>query len=238
MLQFRKYINDLYNHITSTIKDINKSYEIIFVDDGSSDNGWKIIQSLCKIDNNVVGVQLSRNFGQHSAIYAGLKNSTGEWVVVMDSDMQDHPAIIKDLYSKAQEGFDTVFAKRTKQNASFFKRLGSSLFYKTFNYLTEMNIPEHIGNYGIYHKNVINSVVNMKEYRRNFVIMVNWVGFKTTYIDTFRNERILSESTYNIFNLFRLALSTIIYFSNKPLKLITEIGFLISLSLQLLVFIL
>ena len=93
-----------------------------------------------------------------------------------------------------------------------------------------MNIPEHIGNYGIYHKNVINSVVNMKEYRRNFVIMVNWVGFKTTYIDTFRNERILSESTYNIFNLFRLALSTIIYFSNKPLKLITEIGFLISLS--------
>ena len=224
------YIDRLYDELSKTLLSLAMNYEIIFVDDGSPSQDWQKIASLCKKDAHVIGVQLSRNFGQHSAIYAGLQHSTGDWVVVMDSDMQDHPSLISNLFNKANEGYDIVFAKRANQKVSLMKRLSSSLFYAIFNYLTEIKIPPLIGNFGIYKKNVIESILSMKEYKRNFVIMTNWVGFKSATIDTYRPDREESKSTYSFKKLTSFALSSIIYFSNKPLVLIVKIGFMISFT--------
>ena len=222
------FIPELYTKLKKTLLSLDISYEIIFIDDASPDNDWNKIQTISQQDSHIIGIQLSRNFGQHSAIYAGLTETKGKWIVVMDSDLQDDPQLISLLYQKALEGFDSVFAKRSIQKESWFKVQTSKLFYKTLNYLTDIKTPYNIGNFGIFNRKVINSILEMKDYKRNFVVMANWVGYKSTSIDTYRQSRSNGKSTYSLSKMCSLGLSTIVYFSNKPLTLIVQTGFLIS----------
>jgi glycosyltransferase involved in cell wall biosynthesis len=222
-------LNDLYARLLISLEKITSDFEIILVNDGGPDNAWPLIKEISQKDNRVKGIDFSRNFGQHYAITAGLEYATGEWVVVMDCDLQDQPEEILKLYTKSQEGYDVVLAQRYLRQDSFFKKMFSKLFYKTLGYLTETGQDSSVANFGIYHKNVITAILSMRDSIKYFPAMVKWVGFRSIGIPIEHAEREIGSSSYNFKRLFKLAIDTILSFSDKPLRLTIKFGFIISL---------
>jgi len=221
---------ELYSRISATISKITNRWEIIMVNDASPDDPWPVIQKLASEDQRVKGINLSRNFGQHYAITAGLEYALGDWVVVMDCDLQDQPEEILKLYNKAQEGYDMVIGLRAKRKDSNFKKLGSKLFYKLFTYFTGATIDNRIGNFGIYAQKVIRSISLFKEQNRSFGLFALWVGFRRIEIDIEHASRSTGKSSYTLRRLIRLAMDSIIAHSNKLLRLTIMLGFVISFS--------
>jgi glycosyltransferase involved in cell wall biosynthesis len=219
----------LVAEISTAIKSITDSFEIILIDDRSSDNSWEEIKQECIKSNNVKGIRLSRNFGQHSAITAGLNVAIGDWIVVMDCDLQDRPDQIPTLYSKATEGYEIVFARRRARKDSKLKMFYSRAFYSAFSYLTGTHQDPAIANFGIYHKKVIGALLDMGDNIRYFPTMVRWVGFRSTSVDVEHSPRAQGQSTYSLKKLLLLAANNIICFSDKPLRLVAQSGLLISL---------
>lgn len=224
-----KIVQMLVERIVNSVSTITEDYEIILVNDASPDASWSVIEHECAQDKRVKGINLSRNFGQHYAITAGLHYAQGEWVVVMDCDLQDRPEEIPTLYQKALEGYDSVFAQRVLREDNWLKRMSSKTFYAILGYLTDTKQDASIANFGIYHKNVIQSILQMGDRYRYFPTMVQWVGFKKGYLPVSHNERAEGKSSYNFSRLFRLALDTIIAFSDKPLRLMVKGGFIVTL---------
>lgn len=211
------------------LNKITDNYEIILVDDGCPFNSWETILKECQNNNRVKGIKFSRNFGQHYAIAAGIEHATGEWIVVLDCDLQDNPEEILNLYNMAKQGFDVVLASRSNRQDIMSKRVFSFLFYKVLSYLTQIKYDETVANFGIYHRKVINEICNMDEKIRFFPTMVKWVGFNQTKIEVVHSERIVGESTYNYKRLFNLALEIILSNSDKPIRLVIKFGVLTSL---------
>ncbi|MCL2623029.1 MAG: glycosyltransferase family 2 protein [Planctomycetaceae bacterium] len=222
-------VPELVLRLHQTLATITESYEIVLVFDCSNDNGWEKIRQECQKDRRVKGIHLSRNFGQHYAITAGLTHTKGEWVVVMDCDLQDVPEEIPKLYAVAQDGHDTVFGQRVNRNDAFIKRFLSKAFYSIFSFFTDSKIDPSIANFGIYHHSVIQAVLNMGDHIRFFPTMVRWVGFRQTAVPVVHAARADGKSTYSFRRLFRLAAENIIAFSDKPLRLTIILGFLMSL---------
>jgi glycosyltransferase involved in cell wall biosynthesis len=220
----------LVEEIIVSVSSITTNFEILLVDDNCPQNSWEIIQDLCKSENRIKGIKLSKNFGQHYAISAGLKEATGEWIVVMDCDLQDNPSEIPNLYKKATEGFDIVLGQRINREDSFVKKTQSKLFYSILSYLTGQELDNTIGNYGIYHSKVIGVINNFEEQNRFFPTMVNWVGFKKTAIEINHSKRKEGRSSYSLKKLLNLALDIILMSSEKPIRLIIKFGLLISFS--------
>lgn len=223
-----KMINALVGRCKTNLELITSDYEIILVNDCSPDDSWVEITEECKKDYRIKGIDLSKNFGQHYAITAGISYAQGEWVVVMDCDLQDRPEEIPALYSKAKEGYDTVLAQRVQRVDGFFKKNTSKLFYKLFSYLTETKQDASVANFGIYNKSVIQSVLAMGDQIRYFPTMVQWVGYKKAYLPIEHGQRMEGKSSYNFKKLFRLAMDTIIAFSDKPLRLAAKFGLLVA----------
>ncbi len=232
-----KIIPALVERIESSIQKITVDYEIILVEDCGPDNSWEIIENIAKTNLKVVGIKLSRNFGQHYAITAGLDQAKGDWVVVMDCDLQDQPEEIEKLYKKAQEGFDIVLGRRFDRKDRFFKKFFSKMFYRTLGYLTGSEQDETVANFGIYNKNVVKAVVSMRESIRYFPTMVKWVGFKSTKVNVEHDDRGEGESSYNLKKLINLALDIILAYSDKPIRLLIKTGLLISFISVLVAFI-
>lgn len=222
-------LEKLYERIVATLTKITKDFEIIMVNDASPDNAWETIKELAQKDSRVKGINLSRNFGQHKAITAGLDYAQGEWVVVMDCDLQDQPEEILKLYNKAQEGYDIIFGRRTERKDGFFKKLGSKLFYKFFDYFTESNVDNTIANFSIISNKALQSVKRLREQNRSYPLFINWVGFKRTDVDIEHSKREEGKSSYTFSKLINLAIDSIISQSNKPLKLSIKFGFIVSL---------
>lgn len=218
----------LVSEVSSALGELTDSFEIILVDDRSRDDSWNAIKQECNKSSHVRGLRLSRNFGQHSAITAGLGLAKGDWIVVMDCDLQDRPDQISALYRKALEGYDIVFARRRLRRDSRLKRFYSRAFYSVFSYLTETAQDAAIANFGIYHKKVIDAVLNMDDNIRYFPAMVQWVGFQSARVDVEHSSRAQGESTYNLRRLLRLAINNIISFSDKPLRLVAQGGLILS----------
>jgi len=221
-------VAQLVFEIKEHVKDITQDFEIILVEDGSPDQSWQAIQHQCNQDERVKGVKLSRNFGQHYAITAGLDFAEGEWVVVMDCDLQDKPSEIHKLYNKSQEGYKIVLARREVRNDIYQKRLSSKLFYKTLSLLTGVKQDPAIANFGIYHKDVVRAINHMREPFRNFAAIVKWVGFSPITINVEHSKRMEGNSSYNFNKLMKLAIDTILAYSNKPLYYIVGFGFFVS----------
>lgn len=222
-------LTQLVVKLESALSDLVPTFEIILVEDGFSSESWEEVKKMAKEFLFVKGIRLSRNFGQHEAITAGLEECKGEWVVVMDCDLQDDPSEIKWLYKKAQEEYDIVFARRKQRQDRWFKRTGSRLFYRLLGYLSDTKIDASVANFGIYRKKVINAVLDMKENLRYFPVMVRWVGYNSTYIEVAHGKRNQGRSTYSWKKLTQLALGVMISFSDKPLRIIVKVGFVISL---------
>jgi len=221
-------IAELHRRLTDALATLTPNYEIIIVDDGSPANDWAIITEICAKDRHVRGVKLSRNYGQHYAITAGLDHARGDWVVVMDCDLQDQPEEIPKLYRKAMEGFDIVLARRHERVDSFHRRFVSNFFTLIYNYLGDIKVDNTIANFSIASRAVIESVCKFRECNRSFPMFLNEVGFRRATVDVEHAARFAGKSSYNFAKLMDFAIQCIVARSNKPLRLSIRFGFLLS----------
>ena len=226
--QGEKMVHELVSRIKENVLKITRDFDIILVNDASPDNSWASILEECNADKRVKGINLSRNFGQHEAILAGLNYAKGHWVVVMDCDLQDRPEEIPHLYNKAQEGYDVVQGERENRKDGFLKRLSSALFFKVYIYLSGIRMNRKIANYGIYHHKVIDVICKMPERNREFEVQIDYVGFKRVSIPIEHGKRYEGTSSYSLSKLLKLAFNIIISNTNKPLRLMTVWGFFLS----------
>ena len=219
----------LTDRLNKVLSGITSEFEIIYVNDASPENDWEIVKELSERDKRIKGITFSRNFGQHYAITAGLTFASGDWIIVMDGDLQDKPEEIPSLYAKAREGNFVVFARREMRMDSFLKRTTSKIFYRVFDYFTGNTSDNRISNFGIYSKVVIESYNNITERYRLFPLVIKWLGYKTAYVNVEHAQRLYGKSSYNYRKLINLAIDIIIAQSNKPLRLSIKFGFLMSL---------
>ena len=218
-------LHELYRRLTASLEPITDDFEIMMVEDCGGDRSWDIILELAGRDKRARGIQFSRNFGQHYGITAGLDHCTGDWVVVMDCDLQDRPEEIPRLYAKAQEGYDVVLARRGKRRDQTLKRLASWMFYRTFSYLSGINYDGQVGNFRIISRQVVVNLRLMREKLRFFGGLIDWMGFPTTSIDVQHDMRFEGKSAYTIGKLIKLAGETIIAYSDKLLRMSIKFGF-------------
>jgi len=221
-------IAELVERCRNTLKKLGLEWEFVLVNDASPDASWSVIESLHKEDLAVRGINFSRNFGQHYAISAGLAHTTGDWVVVMDCDLQDVPEEIEKLYVKAKEGYDVVLAQRKHRKDGFFKRFLSRRFYGLLSYLSGAKYDAQVANFGIYRKAVIDTINGLPEKNRFFPSMIKWVGYHHTAIEVRHSERAEGKSSYNFKRLFNLSLDIILSYSDKPLRLTIKLGLIIT----------
>ncbi|MBU1118705.1 glycosyltransferase family 2 protein [Patescibacteria group bacterium] len=224
-------LEELCNRINKVfkLKMPDTEYEVLLVNDASPDESWKKIEELAKIDKRIMGISLSRNFGQHRAITAGLDFSGGDWVVVMDCDLQDPPEEIARLYNEALMGYDIVMGRRSVRIDSFFKKVSSKLFHLIHNWLSGTKTDPDVANFCICSRKVVNAIKKIREQSRFFPSLLQWVGFKKTYIDINHAKRREGKSSYSLRKLISLAIEDIVAFSNKPLKMAVYFGFFVSL---------
>jgi len=221
-------VGELVAQVHGVATEIGMPFEIILVEDRSPDKSWDRIEAAVSQYPEVVGIRLSRNFGQHYAISAGLQFASGRWVVVMDCDLQDVPSEIPRLLAKAKEGFDVVLARRANRKDSLSKRLGSKMFYGFLAYLTGVRQDASVANFGVYSESVVQAINNMPESIRYLPTMVKWVGFNSTSIDVQHLARRSGRSTYSLYKLLNLAIDICLANSDKPLRLVVSTGFLVS----------
>ena len=219
-----KILDELYRRLRDALETVSPRFEIVLVEDCGGDRSWDVIERLAAADPRVVGLQFSRNFGQHYGITAGLDYCSGEWVVVMDCDLQDSPEEIPYLYAKAQEGYDVVLALRGERQDPLLKRAVSWLFYRIFSYLADIKYDGDSGNFRIMSRAVVKNFTRMREQLRFFGGQVQWMGFPTTGIQVRHQQRIDGKSTYTFAKLWKLAADTIIAYSDKPLRLAARGG--------------
>lgn len=222
-------LDELYLRLKAALETISAEFEIVLIEDCSGDNSWRVIERLAAVDPRVRGIQFSRNFGQHNGITAGLDHCHGDWIVVMDCDLQDRPEEIPRLYAKAKEGYDVVLARRGLRQDPPIKRVTSWLFYKVFSYLADIAYDGQIGNFRIMSRKVVDNFRRMGEQMRFFGGLVQWMGFPTVSIEVTHAERSDGKSTYTFSKLWKLASEIIIAYSDKPLRMAVRLGFLMAI---------
>ncbi|MCI9304869.1 MAG: glycosyltransferase family 2 protein [Lachnospiraceae bacterium] len=224
----RAALEELYERLTKTLSSITDDYEIIMVNDSCPQNSWEVIEKLCLKDSHVIGIEMSRNFGQIKAITAGLDYSTGEWVVVMDCDLQDRPEEIRNMYDKVQEGYDAVFARRKVRKDSALKVLISNIFYKIYDLATDGHYDPAICNFSMVNRRMVDEYCKMRELHRAYVIYMKWLGFHQTTLDVEHDPRKEGKSSYNMKKRLQLALEILTSQSDKLIKIMVGFGFLMT----------
>ena len=222
-------ISELSRRLVSVLDSMcidnpSATYEIIYVDDGSTDQSWAIIQSLHAQDPRIKGIRFSRNFGHHSAITAGLDCAKGEMIVLMDGDLQDRPEEIPILYARMREGYDLVYGIRKEKKDSALKRLTSYSFWWMINAFSDISIPRNQTLLRIFNRRILEILKNMRERARFVHGMIAWTGFRVALQEVEHSPRIHGTSKYNFVRLFRLAFHAITSFSTVPLRLSTYLG--------------
>lgn len=225
----RAALPELHQRLTESVQSITNDYELILVNDNCPQNSWEVIEELCKRDNHVKGIELSRNFGQMKAILAGLDYADGDWIVVMDCDLQDRPEEIPRLYAKAQEGYDVVFARRKERRDNPIKVLLAKIFYKVYEFATDGSYDGAICNFSIVKKDVIKNYCQMREQHRGYVMYIRWLGYRQAVIDVEHNERFEGKSSYSLKKRMNMAIELLTSQSDKVLRLFTTLGFFMSL---------
>ena len=220
----RELVIPLYRDLCSSLDRLVENYEVIFVDDGSVDGTLPELLKLASSDPRLTVVELTRNFGNAMAIATGLEFATGEWVVTMDSDFEDKPEDIGELYRKALDGYDVVYAVRQSKHKSFLKDMGSRLFYFLISRISNVPLPRNTGNFCIMRQGVVRALRKMTERTRYFAGLRTWVGFTQIGIDLPRGKRLAGEPKQSFSRLFKQALDAVFSFSTVPLKLLTLLG--------------
>lgn len=221
-------IVELVKRVKTNVRLITDDFEIILVDDGSQDETWEFIGNEARQDKRIKGIKLSRNFGHHYAITAGLHNSTGEWVVVMDGDLQDRPEVIPELYKKSQDGFDVVFVSRQNRPEKLYYRIVQKIFYWTLRTLSGLDFDSRQANFSIINKKVVKAFKDFPENARFYGSTIRWLGFKRSFILADHGVRYSGKPSYTLKKRVKLALDIILSFSERPLKFAIGLGLLMS----------
>ena len=214
----------LISRLTLTLEKEGFEFEIIFVNDASPDNTLSILKEFSSKNNRIKVINLSRNFGQQASIFAGLKFSSGQMVVVMDDDLQDPPELIPDLVRKLEEGYDVVYAVRKTRQESYFKRLGYWFFYSLLDKLSDVKIPRGAGDFCIMQKKVVNIISEIATSERFVRGLRAWIGFKQTGLAYDRQKRNSGTPSYTLPKIIQLATDGWISYSMKPLRLALWLG--------------
>lgn len=222
-------INELIERVKNNVQLITEDYEIILVDDGSIDETWQLIENESSIEHRIRGFRFSRNFGHHYAITAGIYNAKGEWVVVMDGDLQDRPEVIPELYRKATEGFDVVFVSRVKRPESKTYMILQKTFYMILKILSGLNFDSSQANFSIINKKVVEAYKGFPENARFYPSTVKWLGFNRTSIPAEHGRRAAGKASYTFRKRIKLATDIILAFSQRPLRVAIYLGATISL---------
>jgi glycosyltransferase involved in cell wall biosynthesis len=217
---------ELYQRVRKVMDSLGEEWELVLVDDGSTDGSTEVMQSLAEEDAHVRPVIFARNFGHQIALTAGLDYSRGAAVIVMDADLQDPPEVIPDLIDKWRQGYEVVYAVRERrQGETLFKKLTASIFYRLINRITDVNLPLDAGDFRLLDRKVVNTLNRMREKHRFPRGMTVWVGFRQIGVPYERAARFAGETKYPFSKMFRLAINAITSFSYFPLQLATYIGF-------------
>lgn len=215
---------ELCRQLLEVLPSLTRDFEIILVDDGSCDHSWHVIREFSSQYPEIKGLRFSRNFGHHYAITAGLDQATGDWIVVMDSDLQDPPAAIPALVAKAREGYDVVLARRKSRQFSWFKNVSAKLFYRVFRYVTDSRYDGEAGVYRIMSRRVVETLRRLPEVDRFFPALVDWVGFRQSHIDVTHGRRYAGKTKYPLRKQIALAVNAMLSFSDKPIVVIVYFG--------------
>jgi len=221
-------LHELCDRLVTALEKITDKFSIILVDDSSPDDSWPVILEVGRKDTRIRGLLLSRNFGQHYALTAGLDHAQARWYVVMDCDLQDAPEDIPLLYAQALQGFDIVVGIRRKEGHGFIKRHASRLFYLTFNFLAGIDLDWGIGNYRIFSDRVALGFRQMREQMRFFPASLSYMGFKVGTVVLPHHPRLEGRSSYTPYKLVALAANTILAHSQMPLKIVAGFGLCLS----------
>ena len=221
-------IEELIRRVTINVKKITEDFEIIVVDDGSKDQTWELIEKEAKTENRIKGVKFSRNFGHHYAITAGLHTSIGDWVVVMDGDLQDRPEVIPDLYSKALSGFDVVFVSRQNRPETWVYRIAQKIFYSLLNFFSGIKFDSRQANFSIINRKVVEAFKIFPEQARFYGSTIKWLGFSRSEIFADHGTRHSGKPSYTFKKRIKLASDIVLAFSERPLKASIFLGFLLS----------
>ncbi|MDO5860151.1 glycosyltransferase family 2 protein [Methanobrevibacter sp.] len=215
------------DEIQKTLFDRN--YEVIFINDGSTDNTLANIKDLANSNQNVKYISFSRNFGKESAIYAGLKNASGDLVCLMDVDMQHPPSMLPEMIESISEGYDVVAARRiSKKGEPMVKSFGSHMFYKIFNRISKLDLVEGATDYRVMTRPVVDAVLELSEYNRFSKGLFQWVGFETKWIDYENVERFAGKTTWSFWGLVGYSVEAIVAFTTVPLSISIFLGTVIS----------
>jgi len=217
-------VEELHSRVTKVLKKISTSYKIIMVDDGSDDLTWQKISKIAKKDKKVQGVRLSRNFGHHYALTAGLHETDADWIVVMDGDLQDRPEVIPDLWNKAQEGYDVVFVSRMRRPEGLIYRAAQKLFYAGLRRLSGIKFDSTQANFSIVSRKVIDAYKSFGENARFYNSTITWLGFNRASVSAEHGTRHSGRPSYTLKKRFQLAGDIIFSFSERPLKFSIYLG--------------
>lgn len=221
-------INPLYSEL---LHYCGNDYEIIFVDDGSSDTTFSLIEELSKKDNHCKCISLSRNFGHQNALMAGMENASGDIIVIMDGDLQHPPSLIPQMVDKINSGFDMVITKRkTTADIGFIKKITAAVFYKFINTISDVKMEPNVADFKAFNRKILNSVLKFKERELFLRGIFSWIGYKTTTIEFDAPSRQFGKTKYSFIKMLRLALKATTSFSFKPLRIALMIGTVISLA--------
>lgn len=226
-----KSLNDFYKELLNVLDKYEKlKWSILFIDDGSYDNTLAIIENLEDSYENINFISFSRNFGKESAIYAGLENSTGDYIIIMDADLQDPPYLIPEMFKYLKEDYDIVSTRRITRHGeppirSFFARL----FYKIINKISDIEIVDGARDYKLITREVADSILKLKEYNRFSKGIFQWIGFKNKWIEYENIERVKGETSWSFWKLFKYSLEGIVSFTTAPLHISTITGIIFSI---------
>jgi dolichol-phosphate mannosyltransferase len=209
---------------TKLIGEVN--FEFIFVDDGSKDNSYAILRGYAQTNSCIKLLSFSRNFGHQIAISAGIDYAKGEYVAVIDADLQDPPELIADMYREALKGFDVVYGKRrSRAGETVFKKTTAMVFYRILNFMCEIDIPSDTGDFRLMSRRAVDAFKLLRERHRFVRGMIPWIGYKSTPLEYDRAERFAGETKYPFKKMLAFAVNAILSFSSKPLTLAIRIGF-------------
>lgn len=229
-----------YKRVVNNLKKVSDkySYEIIFINDGSKDSTLEILKKIASNDDNVKIISFSRNFGHQAAVTAGIRNVTGDAIIIMDADLQDPPELFEGMIEKWEEGYDVVYGKRkTREGESIFKLLTARMFYNTLNKLSEIEIPKDTGDFRLVDRKVIDVIATLPEHNKFLRGLFSWVGFNQYAYEYNRVNRVAGKTKYPFKKMFKLATDGILSFSAKPLKIVGAIGiFSVIVSIIILIY--
>jgi len=220
-------VEEFYDQVKAVMSGLKAAWELVLVDDGSTDGSTEIIRSLAKKDTHVQPVIFARNFGHQIAVTAGLDYARGDAVVVIDADLQDPPEVMLDLIKKWKEGYEVVYAvRRKREGESWFKLLTASAFYRVIYRITDVKIPLDTGDFRLLDRKVVDVMGRMRERHRFLRGMAAWVGFRQVGVEYDRKERFAGKTKYPLSKMLKLALNAITSFSYFPLQVATYMGFI------------